>query len=94
MDGSTNRSQRKTIDLLSIGSNFILSVDAPPVNAPRHELRHVDGAGGVGGVRCGGGDVGVPAVDLTRLALTLAGEDGLLQALLAGHEVTVATLVR
>ena len=61
------------------------------MHVARHQLRHVDTAGGGVGARGGGR---VTTVDLARTTeKLLAGHRGLLLTLLAVHQVTVAALL-
>ena len=62
MNGGTDCPQRKTIDLITVGSDFILSIGALPVNVPLDQLGHVDGAAGAVRVRSGSGDVSISTV--------------------------------
>ena len=61
------------------------------MHVARHQLRHVDTAGGGVGARGGGR---VATVDLARTTeRLLAGHRGFLLTLLAVHQVTVAALL-
>ena len=62
MNGGTDCPQRKTIDLFTVGIDFVHSIGALPVNVPLDQLGHIDGAAGAVRVRSGSGDVSISTV--------------------------------
>ena len=77
--------------MVSVRIDLIHPVNAAPVDVSRHQLRHVDRTGGGVRLRCGRRVATVHLAGPTERLL--AGDDSLLLALLAAHEVTVPALV-